>query len=128
MVAVQSSATSVDVQFENLLHQYPALAKAHNVARGSRPAQYYQMTSQLFESWLKPLAVEWIPEKIIVNSLMVSIDKLFESCSTLGELQLITDELSRMTRVNSAMLYLLTLPDDKEMTLEETVKIHLAFL
>lgn len=128
MVAVQSNTVGADNEFERLLGQYPALAKAHEVARSCRSAQYFQMTTHLFDRWVQPLAVEWMPEAIFLNNLMVSIDKLFEACQTQDEVQLVADELSRMTRLNSAMLYLLTLPEDSEMTLEEAVKIHLAFV
>jgi len=128
MVAVQSGTTSPDTQFESVRQQYPALAKAHQVARSSRSPQYFQMSNQLFERWVKPLGVDWIPETIILNNLMVSIDKLFEAYQASRELQIIADELSSITRLNTAMLYLLTLPENNEMTLEESVKTHLAFI
>src|SRR5260221_12686538 len=121
MVAVQSGATSADIQFQSLLQEYPALATAHHVVRSSRPPQYFKVTNQIFEQWVKPLGLDWIPETVIVLNLIVSIDTLFEACQTSREVQIIADELSGMTRLNTAMLYLHTLPENMEMTLEVSV-------
>jgi hypothetical protein len=59
--------------------------------------------------------------------LMVGIDPLFETCDSERELERIADELSAIGRFNNAMLYLLSLPEADEMSLEEAIKVHLAF-
>src|ERR1041385_9341692 len=107
MVAVQSDATSVEVQFESLLKQYPALATAHQFIRSTRSPHYFDMSIQIFQRWIKPLSLEWIPETIIFTNLMASLDTLFEACQTSRELQFVTDELNSITRLNTAMLYLI---------------------
>jgi hypothetical protein len=115
-------------QLENVFHDYAVLQRAHEVLQKCRPEEYLARTEQLFAAWSQPLAIMWNAELLILHLLMVGIDPLFETCTTEHELQRIADELTTVGRFNNAMLYLLSLPETEKMTLEDAVKVHLAFI
>jgi hypothetical protein len=114
--------------FQKLLQEYPALAKAHSLIRRNRPETYFEATDKFILAWATPLALEWKPELIIVTNLITGSDRVFETCVDKYDVELIVDDLSRITRFNTAMLYLTTLSDREELTLVEAVKVHHAFI
>ena len=108
---------------------YPTLIQqASSIICNSRPASYFKEWKDFTDSWSPILG---IPEEIIQISganLAGATDDLFDETLSEQALSQLYEEMNALTYLQPAQDYLNSLVTDDALSLEEAIKVHIAFL